>query len=51
MYQERYDEHEECMQEAMRYLAEKYSEWLVDSMTDCEIGYSYGRCLIQDSRK
>ena len=50
MYQERFNEHDKYMQEAMNYLAEKYSETLVDSMTDVEIGYSYGRLLAKDRR-
>lgn len=50
MYQERFNQHDKYMQEAMRYLADRYSKTVVDSMTDSEIGYSYGRLLAKDSR-
>ena len=50
MYQQRFKQHDKYMQEAMQYLAEKYDETVVDSMTDVEIGYCYGRLLAKDRR-
>lgn len=48
MYQERFNEHDSYMQEAMRYLAEYYSEYRVSRMSDMDIGYEYGRLLAKD---
>lgn len=50
MYQERFIEHEVEMQQAMSYLAERYSECAVDSMTDCEIAYNYSRLLSKEHK-
>lgn len=50
LYWIRYREHDVEMQQAMRYLAEKYSKSVVMDMTDVEIGYSYGRELDKEQK-